>query len=430
VTEGAREQRRRGVGGRSTYAVSLIAWSSWFLYVALAAVGVVFAFLNHPTGPTTGLSPALGHLAALIAFLAFPTVGALIAARQPKNPIGWIFCAQGLTFALLAFCDGYARYTIDHPGALPGGVVMAWLSTLLWLPTFALGITLLLLFFPTGRLLSRRWRVWVAFAVVATAINDMGNALRPGPLFGDFSSYVNPFGIPGTWNLMDRLEGMGFFLLLVPLAASGVSLVVRFRRSRGTERQQLKWLLYDAVFVGLMVPPFVLVENSTLITAVGVIAYASSPVVTGIAILRYRLYDIDVVINRTLVYGALTALLAAGYFATIVALQGIGNLVVQFPFRAVFGQESTLATIAATLAIAALFNPLRRRIQGFVDRRFYRRKYDAAKTLEGFSMKLRDETDLEALSDDLVGVVTETMQPTHVSLWLRPDTAPQRQRPS
>ena len=406
--------------GRSSHAVSLIAWSSWFLYVALAAVGVVFAFLNRPTGPTTGLSPALGHLAALIAFLAFPTVGALIAARQPNNPIGWIFCAQGLTFALLAFCDGYARYSIDHPGSLPGGVVMAWLSTLLWLPTFVLGITLLLLFFPTGRLLSRRWCVWVAFAVVATAINDMGNALQPGPLFGDFSSYVNPFGIPGTWNLMDRLEGMGFPLLLVPLAASVVSLVVRFRRSRGTERQQLKWLLYDALFVGLVVPPFVIVENSTFITAVGVIAYASSPVVTGIAILRYRLYDIDVVINRTLVYGSLTATLGAVYLVSVGLLYLVAVVPLQYIFHAFTGHGSTFAVVISTLITAALFNPLRRRIQGVIDRRFYRSKYDARKTLEAFSAKLRDETDLDALRDDLVGVVRETMQPSHVSLWLLP----------
>ena len=155
-----------------------------------------------------------------------------------------------------------------------------------------------------------------------------------------------------------------------------------------------------------------------------VIGVLAIPAAVGVAMLHYRLYDIDHIINRTLVYGLLTILLAAGYVATIMALQGIGDLVFQLPFRAVFGQKSTLATIAATLAMAALFNPLRHRIQSFIDRSFYRNKYDAAKTLEEFSMKLRDETDLEALSDDLVGVVRETMQPAHVSLWLRPDTVP------
>jgi hypothetical protein len=156
-----------------------------------------------------------------------------------------------------------------------------------------------------------------------------------------------------------------------------------------------------------------------------VIGLLAIPVAVGIAMLKYRLYDIDLLINRTFVYGALTALLAAGYFATIMALERIGNLVFQVPFRAVFGQTSALATVGATLAMAALFNPLRRRIQSFIDRRFYRRKYDARKTLEAFSAKLRNETDLDALSEDLVGVVRETMQPTHVSLWLRPATAPE-----
>ncbi len=146
--------------GRRT--ATWLAAASWFLYVALAAMGLVFAFLNRPTGPATGLGPALGPLAALTVFLAFPTVGLLIAARQPTNPIGWIFCAQGLAFALIVFCDGYARYTIDHPGSLPGGVVMAWLCTLLWLPASALGIVLLLLVFPTGWLLSKGWRLWAA----------------------------------------------------------------------------------------------------------------------------------------------------------------------------------------------------------------------------------------------------------------------------
>jgi len=216
-----------------------LAWSSWLLYVALAALGLVFAFLNRPTGSSTGLDTVVGTFAVSIAFLPFPTIGALIAVHRPKNPIGWIFCAQGLAFVLRVFCDGYARYTIAHPELLPGGVMTAWLATLLWLPAFALGITLLLLFFPTGRLLSRRWRPWVAFAVVGTAINVMANALQPGPLFGPYSAYSNPFGIPGSWRLMDRLVGIGFFLLLVGLLASIISLVLRFRRSRGPEHQQL-----------------------------------------------------------------------------------------------------------------------------------------------------------------------------------------------
>jgi hypothetical protein len=233
-------------------------------------------------------------------------------------------------------------------------------------------------------------------------------------------------------------------LLPVCILASAVSLVLRYRRSGGEERQQVKWIAFAASFVGLValitVASTQMFAPESLETAgaqplwlellqdAELLSLAGVPVAVGFAILRHRLYDIDVVINRTLVYGLLTILLAAGYFAAIMALEGIGNLVFQVPFRAAFGQESTLATVAATLAMAALFNPLRRRIQSFIDRSFYRRKYDAAKTLEEFSLKLRDETDLKALSDDLVGVVRETMQPAHVSLWLSPETAPKGER--
>ena len=395
---------------------SWLAWSSWLLYVALVVLGLVLYFLaSHPTDSPAGLRFVMGTFTAMALFLAFPTVGALVASRQPRNPIGWIFCAQGVALALLALSDAYARYTFDNPGLLPGGVVSAWLSTLLWLPTIALGITLLLLVFPTGRLLSPRWRLWVVIAVGGTVINVVAAGLQPGPLYGSYSSYSNPFGISGTRALMEALKGIGFLLLLVGLLASIVSLGVRLRRSRATERQQLKWLVYDAALVGLIAPFFLGVESLTLVAVLGVFAYASIPVATGVAILKYHLYDIDLLINRTLVYGVLTVMLVALYFGGIVVLQRV--------FVLLTGQQSTLAVVASTLLIAALFTPLRRRIQGFIDRRFYRRKYDARKTLEAFSATLRDETDLRALSEDLVGIVRETMQPAHVSLWLRPDKA-------
>jgi hypothetical protein len=403
----------------SARATAWIAWSSWLLYVALVVLVLVLYFLaSHPTDSPAGLSFVMGTFTAMALFLAFPTVGALVASRQPRNPIGWIFCAQGVAFALLALSDAYARYTFENPGSLPGGVVSAWLSTLLWLPTIALGITLLLLIFPTGRLLSPRWRLWVAFAVGGTVINVVAAGLQPGPLYGPYSSYSNPFGISGTRALMEEIKGIGFLLLLVGLLASIVSLGVRLRRSRATERQQLKWLVYDAALVGLIAPFFLGVESLTLVAMLGVFAYASIPMATGVAILKYHLYDIDLLINRTLVYGPLTATLVALYFGGVVLLQRL--------FVALTGEKSTLAVVASTLAIAALFNPLRRRIQALIDRRFYRRKYDAVQTLEAFSATLRDETNLDALSGDLVGVVRETMQPAHVSLWLRPDTGPKK----
>jgi hypothetical protein len=240
---------------------------------------------------------------------------------------------------------------------------------------------------------------------------------------------VNPLGIEALRPL-DRVTQVDIILtvvFLVIVLCSVASLVVRFRRSSGEERQQMKWLTYAAAayFATLLLVMSLPADSAwyRAVDSLSTLVLAGLPVAVGIAVLKYRLYDIDRIINRTLVYGALTALLAAGYFATIMALQGIGNLVFQIPFRAVFGQKSTLATIAATLAMAALFNPLRHRIQSFIDRSFFRNKYDAAKTLEAFSMKLRDETDLNALSDDLVGVVRETMQPAHVSLWLHADPA-------
>ena len=198
------------------------------------------------------------------------------------------------------------------------------------------------------------------------------------------------------------VEAVGGVVVLVCFAAAIVSLILRFYRSQGEERLQLKWFAYAAA-------------AAFAETLVWTVAPLGLPISAGIAILRYRLYEIDLLINRTLVYGALTATLVALYFGAVVLLQKV--------FVALTGEKSTLAVVASTLVIAALFNPLRRRIQGFIDRRFYRRKYDAGKTLEAFSAKLRDETDLEALNNELVGVVRETMQPAHVSLWLRPTTA-------
>jgi hypothetical protein len=197
--------------------------------------------------------------------------------------------------------------------------------------------------------------------------------------------------------------------------ASAASLVVRFRRSRGEERLQLKWVAYAAAVTVAIVVPAVAVTRGASPSPIIVVAAPLVPVAAGVAILRYRLYDIDVVINRTLVYGLLTALLVVVYFGGVVVLQ--------YVFRMLTGGESQLAIVASTLAIAALFDPLRRRVQAFVDRRFYRRKYDAAKTLAAFNARLRHETELDTLSGEVVGVVREAMQPAHVSVWLRPDTA-------
>jgi hypothetical protein len=304
-----------------------------------------------------------------------------------------------------------------------------------------IGIYLLLLF-PDGRLPSRRWRLlaWLAGAVIA--VESAAIFLSPGPL-QDLRGARNPFGLEAhPW-----VEGLGLIVLpLLPLCmvASAVSLVLRFRRSTGVVREQIKWIAFAASFMGLLYlgimgtgliiflisapqTPSDLGSQSllgALLENVMVLSFAGVPVAIGFAVLKYRLYEIDIIINRTLVYGSLTLMLALVYVGGVTATQAV--------FTALTGQEEQpqLAIVVSTLVIAALFTPLRRRIQAFIDRRFYRSKYDARKTLEAFSTKLRDETDLDALSGDLVGVVRETMQPAHVSLWLRPETASKEEQTS
>ena len=283
-------------------------------------------------------------------------------------------------------------------------------------------LALVFLLFPNGRPPSPRWNPLVWVNLMAIALIFAWN-FKPGPIENaGLPSVENPFGITGAGALFEILGTAGFFLALVGAVVGAISLIVRLRRSRGDERQQLKWFVFAgtifcAVFatgpVLWSLPPSP--ETTWIWPMLFLLGVGAIPVATGIAILRYRLYDIDVIINRALVYGPLTATLALVYISSVVSLQ--------YALRVLTGQESTLAVVASTLAIAALFSPLRRRVQGFVDRRFYRRKYDAAKTLAAFNARLRDETELDTLSGEVVGVVRETMQPAHISLWLRPDTA-------
>jgi hypothetical protein len=399
------------------------------LSLTLVACSLVFVGLGWQARDTAGGVVGFAGLVAFAVAFAFTTVGALIASRRPENAIGWVFCVVGLVMLAEGFTESYANLALfARSGSLPGGLVAAWASAWLGGPGLLGIFAFLLLLFPDGRLPSRRWRpvAWVA-AIAVTAVTLL-HAFRPGMLRDSaFSSVANPFGIEALGGFRDLLEFSGFLLMLGAVLASAVSLVVRFRHAGRLERQQIKWFAYaGALLAAVFVAGPAFLWSSAFPGWVWFVAFffavAGMPVSAGIAILRYRLYDIDTIINRTLVYGTLTATLIALYFGTIVMLQRV--------FVALTGEKSTLAVVASTLAIAALFNPLRRRIQGFVDRRFYRRKYDAAKTLEGFSAKLRDETDLDALRGDLEGVVRESMQPAHVSLWLRPDTAPRRQQPN
>jgi hypothetical protein len=394
-----------------------LAWSLCALGVALAAASPILALLNGRTLAEIFMAwgPSILTLATLT--VSFSVVGALIASHRPENPIGWIFLAVGFLQGLLSAADQYAIYALlTNPGALPWGAEASWLGQWIWAPGLGLILVFLPLLFPDGHPPSHRWRPvgWlgalsIGLTVVSSTIGlwpERGTAL----LTGDESpSHVVHVLVDLVALPMMLLAGVG----------AVISVLVRFRRARGDERQQIKWF---AAAAALTLVWYLVFGQSTRELPEAIVALASIlvlqtiPVATGIAILRYRLYDIDRIINRTLVYGSLTVTLVALYFGGIVVLQRI--------FVTLTGQQSTLAVVASTLLIAALFTPLRRRIQGFIDRRFYRRKYDARKTLEAFSATLRDETDLEALNNDLVGVVRETMQPAHVSLWLRPATAP------
>jgi hypothetical protein len=413
-------------------AAAWLAWSLAALSVAmLVATGVLDALARSAQSP--GNSTTLGTISDTVSwvlFLAFPIVGALIASRRPRNPIGWICLADGLLWMILAVTDRYSVYGVTEPGSVPFPVAIGTLSNQwLWVPTIGLLGIYLVLLFPDGKLASRRWRPLAIFSGVMIVLLSITGGLAPGPLENQ-GGVRNPFGLEALPWLVD----VSYVILpLLPLCilASAVSMVLRFRRSRGEERQQIKWVAFAIAFSGLLYLIFMIIQLIFLLRGVNspaefprwvealftvvALSFAGVPVAIGFAVLKYRLYDIDVVINLTLVYGSLTAMLIALYFGSVALTQTI--------LRALTGQteQPQLAIVVSTLVIAALFNPLRRRIQSFIDRRFYRSKYDARKTLDAFSARLRDETDLETLNNDLAGVIRETMQPAHVSLWLRSD---------
>ena len=420
----------------SARTASWLAWSLAGLSVVMAAASVALYIATRSVEPPSswGTGGDSAVLILLLPFLAFPLVGALVASKRPENPIGWICLAVGIIWMIMLMSTSYGLYgLVVRPGSVPFPAAIGSLGEWMWVPSVGLLGIYLVLLFPDGRLPSRRWRplAWLSGAVIILA--SAGFALSPGPMDG-LPGIRNPFGLEKYPWVEDATLGV---MLLLPLCilASAISLVLRFLRSGGEEREQIKWLAFAASILGLGLSSFlipgILTPEATggadplwqnLLEDAVTLSFAGVAVAVGIAILRYRLYEIDLIINRTLVYGLLTAMLALVYFGGVATTQSI--------FRALTGheQQPQLAVVVSTLVIAALFNPLRRRVQALVDRRFYRKKYDARKTLDAFSAKLRDETNLDALSDDLVGVVTETMQPAHVSLWLRPDTLPKAEQ--
>jgi hypothetical protein len=396
---------------------SWLAWSLVALSVALHVGGIALARMTGSTDPGLPYGGAVDAIFTLATWLPFSVVGAIVASRHPRNTIGWLFCTIGLVLGLSTLARGYTEFWLASSwGSQSLGETAAWFSSWAWTLLIVVPTTFLLLLFPDGRLPSPRWRpvAWCAGLGITAFV--MGYALDAGPL-EDFPQLVNPYGVDSP--LVGVVTVAANFVVGGSMVAAAVSVIVRARHAGRVERQQIKWLAYGgAVAVGtIFVSGVVSIWSETVSIAAISLALLGLPVFTGIAIVRYRLYDIDLIINRTLVYGALTVSLALVYFGGVAATQEI--------FRALTSQEQQpqLAIVVSTLVIAALFMPLRHRIQSFIDRRFYRRKYDARKTLEAFATKLRDETDLNTLSDDLVGVVHGTMQPAHASLWLRPETA-------
>jgi hypothetical protein len=394
-----------------------LAWAACGFALALVLAALAFVVLNRST-PGTTESPVADAIFGT-ALLTFPTVGALVASRRPENSIGWIFAGLGVTFAIAAFAGEYAVYALlTEPGSLPAGEAMAWLQSWLFLAPLILAGTLLLLLFPNGHLPSRRWLPVLWFALVGIALGLIGEMFTPHVLEG-FESVENPYAVGGAGaeNVLEWVANVAFIVMFGAIVASAVSLVVRFRRARGLERQQLKWVASAAGLVGVA-----FASGPLLFWWLGdvgdagwepflLFSVAAIPVAAGIAILRYRLYEIDRIVNRAVVYGAATAGLAGLYFGLVVALQQIFSS---------FAGGSDLAIAGSTLAVAALFRPARRWIQGLVDRRFYRHRYDAQRTLDAFAARLREEVDLAQLGSELRSVVAETMQPAHVSLWILP----------
>src|SRR5918995_320777 len=408
MTEGVRKQDQgRGIGGMSYRGGAALAWLLCTVSIALVVLGLLLTVIGSSMALTFYWTKWRDQAILLVAIIGAPLLGGLIASHRPRNPYGWLWCGLGLGAALWMFAQTYYIFamTVGVGSLLARNLVLfvgAWVG---WVVVVTL-IPCVLLLFPDGKLPSRRWRFLMWPVVVAGAVLLIAGLFASG--LSPFAPTFNPFAVGGVISdVITGIRDVGMRVFLIAVIPAALSLVFRFHRAGGTERQQIKWLAYAAVLFGSIISIGVLgwgeLFSRTLSTLLVAVGFAGLYIAVGVAILRHHLYAIDVVINRTLVYGSLTAVLAAVYLG--------GVLVLQYAFRALTGEESQFAVVASTLIIAALFIPLRRRIQSFIDRRFYRSKYDAAKTLESFSAKLRDETDLDSLSDELVGVVGETMQP-------------------
>jgi hypothetical protein len=392
-----------------------LAWALAGLTALTLAAGFWLAELVWSTGfePRPSNATVIAVVGAIILVtVSAVTVGAVLASRRPRHPVGWLLLGVGLDLNLSLLVQSYVKYgLLARPGALPGARYLAgfaYSTVPIWLS--CAGFVLLLT--PTGSLPSPRWRWWARLAAVAPVVVVLGSVVQPDPLAPDYRG--NPLAIPALGRVLAVPAVAGVVVVLVALLVGAGSLVVRFRRARGVERQQLRWLAYAAALAaGLLLVALVagFLARDEVVTVSLALGVALLPLATGAAILRYRLYDLDRIISRTLAYGLLTVLLGGGYAAVVL---GLGQLL---------GRDSSLVVAGATLAVAAAFQPARRRVQEVVDRRFNRRRYDTARTIAAFSARLRQQVDLDTLTAELLGVVELTMQPTSVSLWLRPSVS-------
>jgi hypothetical protein len=392
---------------------AVLAWALWALaMLGLPAIVWLDRLLIEAGLPELAMGLSRGNLTTAVAAGSAATVGAVVASRRPHHPVGWLLLGLGLSLTMWGLAFGYTRYgLVARPGALPAaGYLAGFANGAIFINLSLTGFVLLLT--PTGSLPSPRWRWWARVQVAALVVAFLASALAPMPLYPEYPEIGNPLGVAALDDgPLAAAFPVGALLILAGLLAGAGSLLWRFRRARGLERLQLRWLAVGAALaaVALVVALTALVVGDSIIlqAAVGM-CVALLPLATGAAILRYRLYDLDRIISRTLAYGLLTVLLGLGYAGVVL---GLGRLL---------PQGSSLAVAAATLAVAALFQPLRRRVQAAVNRRFNRRRYDAARIIEAFAARLRDQVDLDALHTELLAVVDQTMQPTRASLWLRP----------
>jgi hypothetical protein len=388
---------------------TLLAWSLWLATLGCLFGGlVVTLFLTRPLTADVLVTGAFNGAL----WLLFATIGLVLTLRRPENPIGWLYAVGGVVWSVYVPVDPWvdALQTADRPLPLAARLA-ALVGDSFWAIGIALAITLPLLLLPDGRLRSPRWRVVVVATVVGAVLNVVGWWLSPGPMTQTLEPVAKPFALAGwAGSAANAATWAGFALTFATIPAAALSVIMRFRASRGVERQQLRWVAAGAAVA--VVGPLLLVPLDSLgLAPADSFSWPlllSVPLAIAVAVLRYRLWDLDRLVSRTVAYVLVTALLLVPYLVLVPAASGL------------IQGSGSLAVAAATLAVAVLFQPLRRRVQDLVDRRFNRRRYDAARTVEAFAARLRDQVDLDALHGELLAVVEGTVQPTTTSLWLRP----------